>query len=837
MKWFLTPIVFLLLLVPVPAGLAQSANIGVTSLLPNIDQGNAGLILAQQATLSQAATVQSISFYIETVDGTVRLGLYDSTGSNGNPGNKLAETPEIAPVAGWNTVPVGLQASLAAGTYWLAYEVSSNSAQFRTSYNLDPIVFRTQAYGAFPQTFPASPTESAGYWSFYATLAVNPTPDSTPATPSFVQGNYAAPQSPLTTVTVPYKAAQSVGNLNVVVVGWNDSTSQVNSLTDSAANLYRLAVGPTVLAGQAPFSQAIYYAQNISAAIAGANTVTLTFNSAAVDPDIRILEYSGIDPLSPLDVSAGAAGNSATSSSGGVTTNNGMDLLVGANMVWTLTQSPGTGFTQRLLTSPDGDIAEDSVVHALDSYSATAFLNNPGPWIMQVAAFRAAGSPSPAPTPLPTPAPASGVVYPLKVSGNNRYLVDQNSVPFMVAGDSAWSLIVNLTEEQAATYFADRKADGFNTVLFSLFAGAEIFGRSDFSTYDGIVPFTTPGDISTPNPAYFQRVDEMINLAASFGLCVFLDPIENYGWEATFESSGATKCAAFGNYIGNRYKNFPNIVWSNANDYQDWPAADPVFLAIVNGIKAVDTNHIHTLELDYNNSMAFDDPQWVAPVLDLNWSYTYFPAYAEDLRCYTASPTTPYILGESIYEQEDHETTDSGTVENVRRQEWWTVCSGAAGQLYGSAWTDAFPVGWQDNLDTPGAIQLGYLVTTLSPFEWYNLVPDTTHAFVTSGYGKQYPNPGDPGGNAKGTLGVDTFVTAAITPDGTLGIAYLPTATTITVNLTGFSGSVTAKWIDPSTGVATTIPGSPFASAGAQQFTSPGNTSDGQQDWVLLFTR
>ncbi len=225
-----------------------------------------------------------------------------------------------------------------------------------------------------------------------------------------------------------------------------------------------------------------------------------------------------------------------------------------------------------------------------------------------MAAFRAAGSPSPGSTPVPTPAPASGVVYPLKVSGNNRYLVDQNSVPFMVAGDSAWSLIVNLTEDQAATYFADRKADGFNTVLLSLFAGADIFGRSDFSTYDGIVPFTTPGDISTPSPAYFQRVDEMINLAASFGLCVFLDPIENYGWEATFESSGATQCAAFGNYIGNRYKNFPNIVWSNANDYQDWPAADTVFLAIVNGIKAVDTNHIHTLELDYNNSMAFDDP-------------------------------------------------------------------------------------------------------------------------------------------------------------------------------------------------------------------------------------
>jgi hypothetical protein len=430
------------------------------------------------------------------------------------------------------------------------------------------------------------------------------------------------------------------------------------------------------------------------------------------------------------------------------------------------------------------------------------------------------------------------VAYPLKVSSNHRYLVDQNSVPFLVAGDSAWSLIVNLTEAQAATYFADRKAHGFNTVLFSLFVGEAIFGRSDFSTTDGIVPFTTPGDISTPNPAYFQRVDDMINLAASYGLCVFLDPIENYGWETVFESSGPTKCAAFGSYLGNRYKNSPNIVWSNGNDYQDWPAADSVFLAITNAIKAVDTQHTNTIELNYYNSMAFDDPRWIAPVIGFNWSYTYFPAYVEDLRCYTASPTTPYILGETIYEQETHPTTDSGTVENLRRQEWWTGCSGATGQLYGSAWTDAFPTGWQDNLDTPAAIQFGYLNKILRPLEWYSLVPDTTHSFVTSGYGTSYEYPGNPAGiPAQGTLGVDKFVTAAITPDGTLGIAYLPSTTTITVSMIQFSGPVTAKWVDPSTGNATTLSGSPFAAAGSQQFTSPGSTSDGQKDWVLLFTR
>src|SRR5260370_984437 len=117
-------------------------------------------------------------------------------------------------------------------------------------------------------------------------------------TPKYVQGNYAVPQMPETTVTVPYTAAQTAGNLNVVIVGWNDSTANVSSLTDSNGNLYQLAVGPMVTGA---LSQAIYYAKNISAAGAATNAVTVTFNAAAANyADIRILEYNGIDPVNAM---------------------------------------------------------------------------------------------------------------------------------------------------------------------------------------------------------------------------------------------------------------------------------------------------------------------------------------------------------------------------------------------------------------------------------------------------------------------------------------------------------------------------------------------------------
>jgi hypothetical protein len=117
----------------------------------------------------------------------------------------------------------------------------------------------------------------------------------------------------------------------------------------------------------------------------------VTFSTAAVAPDIRILEYSGADQNNPVDVTAANSGTSSSDSSGSATTTNPADLIFGANMVGTLTTGPGTGFTMRLITSPDGDIAEDRMVTTTGSYGATSNgLNLTGPWIMQMVAFRAA---------------------------------------------------------------------------------------------------------------------------------------------------------------------------------------------------------------------------------------------------------------------------------------------------------------------------------------------------------------------------------------------------------------------------------------------------------------
>src|SRR4029077_7275445 len=124
---------------------------------------------------------------------------------------------------------------------------------------------------------------------------------------SFGQVAAATPQSPTATVPVNFPGAQTAGDLNIVVVGWNDTTASVQSVKDSAGNTYNLAIGPTSTTG---LQQSIYYASNI---VAGNNTVTVTFSQAAAFPDIRILEYRGV---TTLDVTAGASGNSTAANSG-----------------------------------------------------------------------------------------------------------------------------------------------------------------------------------------------------------------------------------------------------------------------------------------------------------------------------------------------------------------------------------------------------------------------------------------------------------------------------------------------------------------------------------------
>jgi hypothetical protein len=215
------------------------------------------------------------------------------------------------------------------------------------------------------------------------------TSDATPPPPppiAFVQVAVNTTSGTAQSFSATYAKAQDQGDLNVVAIGWNDTTSSVTSVHDSAGNTYQLAVGPTQYAPD--LSQAIYYAPNIAAHGAGANVVTVDFDAAANAIDLRILEYSGLSASSPLDVTAAQSGRgSGELSSGTGNTTSNRELLVGAGMTTDIFASAGPGYTERTITAL-GDIVEDKIVSSTGAYSANAPDNTSAEYVVQMAAFR-----------------------------------------------------------------------------------------------------------------------------------------------------------------------------------------------------------------------------------------------------------------------------------------------------------------------------------------------------------------------------------------------------------------------------------------------------------------
>ena len=260
-------------------------------------------------------------------------------------------------------------------------------------------------------------------------------------------------------------------------------------------------------------------------------------------------------------------------------------------------------------------------------------------------------------------------VYPVKISSSNpRILVEQNNIPFLMVGDSPQSLLVNLSQSDASAYIVDRGQHGFNTLLMDAICTTYTYGPPDASLLNGTLPFTNTiaggyYDLTTPNPAYFSYLDQIVNLCASNGIEVMLDPIETGGWLPTMLANGTINCRAYGQFLGNRYKNFSNIIWSSGNDFQNWsvPANDAVVTAVALGIQDYDTNHLQTIELNFYISSSLDDPNW-APIVGLNAAYTYSPTYAEVLHAYNQSSTIPDFMIEANYEYETNSGTDGGSI-------------------------------------------------------------------------------------------------------------------------------------------------------------------------------
>jgi hypothetical protein len=442
--------------------------------------------------------------------------------------------------------------------------------------------------------------------------------------------------------------------------------------------------------------------------------------------------------------------------------------------------------------------------------------------------------------PISAAPPAS---YPLTASSNRRYLVDRGGTPVLLLGDGSAQTLVQRLPNVVTTYLDDRQARGFNALWMHVIIDDKDGGNIKGVTDDNIAPFTGTidgsncgggpcYDLTTPNPAYFARVDQIVNIAAAHGMAVFMDAMENNSYLRVYQTNGDARMTAYAHYLVDRYKPFANIVWMTGNDFQTWkssPSDNRLALDLMSTFAANDPTHLQTTELNYNISGSLDDPLLV-PHTSLAGVYTYYPTYYEVLQQYnSAARTAPVYVIESYYEGASYGQLRPHSVNDLmlRKIAYWTVLSGGlGGYFYGSVWY-TFPANWQSRIDTPAVTHLGYWKALFTSVPWYNLVPDQSHTIVTAGYGT-------PSGNGNGNIQTDAYITAAGTLDGKLVMAYLPTTTTITVDMSKLGGPITAQWFDPTNGTYTPVSGSPFVNEGTHNFSSPGRNSEWCRDWVLI---
>jgi Protein of unknown function (DUF4038)/Putative collagen-binding domain of a collagenase len=439
--------------------------------------------------------------------------------------------------------------------------------------------------------------------------------------------------------------------------------------------------------------------------------------------------------------------------------------------------------------------------------------------------------------------------FPLAVTPGKRYLEDADGKPFLIHGDTAWSLIADLSRDDVELYLDDRRARGFNTILVSLlehrFSSNAPANASDELPFHGqpfetvaslasLVPYgfahygtglaTLVADYSMPNEEYFAHADWVLRRAADKGFLVLLTPsYVGYdggadGWYRAMVANGPERLRQYGEYLGRRYRDFANIVWVHAGDYN--PPDKDLVRAIVEGIQRFDSRALHTAH-GAPETAAIE--YWQAePWLQVNNVYTYGSVHAPALAQYARPERMPFFLIESAYENE-HETTE----QRLRTQAYQAVLSGAAGQIFGNNPIWHFdgpgiypaPVTWQQAMDGRGTQSMTHLHDLLTSMPWWLLEPDVGGTLLTDGLGPE-----------------DQRAVAARAVDGSFAVLYLPSSRDVTVDLAQLAGSeISARWYDPADGRFSVVSGSPFSATGPRRFRpESSNNSSGFDDWVLV---
>jgi len=429
----------------------------------------------------------------------------------------------------------------------------------------------------------------------------------------------------------------------------------------------------------------------------------------------------------------------------------------------------------------------------------------------------------------------------LKVSADGHYLQFDDGLPFFWLGDTGWELFHRLTKEEVNIYLENRRAKGFNVIQAVILA--EFNGLKRPNQY-GQVPLADL-DPTKPNEKYFELVDYTVRLAQEKNM--FMGLLPTWGDKVTqlwgegpviFNESNAY---AYGKWLGDRYKNYPNIIWILGGDRP--PITDsvdyrPIWRAMAKGItegangKAIFTYHTWG---GHSTSEYIHNEDW----LSINTMQSGHGS-GHDVAVWrmiehdcSLTPTKPTLDAEPNYE--DHPVNPwpkwdpaNGYFRDydVRKQTYRSVFSGGCGVTYGhhAVWqflgaredtinhADRY---WTDAINRPGAFQVGYLKRLIESHSILDRIPD--QSIITEGQGEK-----------------GEYITAFRDKNNKYAMIYLPVGKKIVVNTSFVDGdSIKVSWFDPRIGKTENT--NQVKKEAVMDFVPP--AMGVENDWVLIIEK
>jgi len=403
--------------------------------------------------------------------------------------------------------------------------------------------------------------------------------------------------------------------------------------------------------------------------------------------------------------------------------------------------------------------------------------------------------------------------FPLRVSADRRHLDDADGRPFLVVGDAAWSLIAQLDGPAISAYLDDRARRGFTALIVNLIEHK--FATHAPANHAGVAPFLEPGNFRKPNPTYFESAHRVVAEAGTRGLSVWLCPAY-LGWQGGDEGffkeikkAGPEALYAYGKFVGERFRDLSNIVWMVGGDDALAPQDRWAAEQLVWGLRDGGAEQLVTAHGGQTSAVeTYGNTRW----LSIDTVYSYKPDLRPDLlRARYGRPARPFVLIETIYESEHDATPDQ-----IRRQAWQAMLSGAAGQFFGNnpIWhfdgPTLFPFtgDWKQALDSTGSRDMARLAGFFAALEWCTLEPR--------------PNAG-------------AAITMATAPGGTTVIYVAGNGTAAAQDVTLPVPALAApQWFNPARDEPLRPIQSVGATGGGTHVRTPGDNGTGTNDWVIV---